>query len=149
MFFSRWRNRSRRNEWRQWPIFCHLATCVGAVTFHNRHFRVRPFGYSCEFLRDFPLHMDIISMSGRWVHTCTPVRANITKRKVTGGWYRLEKAVITPQARPRQGERRVWQPCARCRFQVLDTFMYAIFTLHLPRQQGRKRTRTVFLEDSR
>jgi len=33
---------------------------------------------------------------------------------VTGGWY--QKAIITPQARPWQGERRMRKLCARWRF---------------------------------
>lgn len=37
---------------------------------------------------------------------------------MTGGWYR--KVAIPPQARPRQGERRVSELAARCRGEMLE-----------------------------
>lgn len=39
-------------------------------------------------------------------------------RKVTGGWY--QKVAIPPQARPRQGERRVRRTATRCRVEIAE-----------------------------
>lgn len=60
------------------------------------------------------------------------------ERKVTGGWY--QKAMIVPQARPRQGERRMRKPCARWRFgsvRYLRIYLYPS-AFERPRRAVRK-----------
>lgn len=55
------------------------------------------------------------------------------RRRMTGGWYR--KAAIPPQARPRQGERRVSELAARCRGEMLgqgEPRCYGIRTAAVP-----------------